>query len=115
MNTDDCLKDYIEKRLEELIKRLNPKIKKKCLFRIVDECITSSISPSVYKTTHASCYSNLKPPLITIYLGSLKLTYSNFIVNDLTKLLTHEIIHSFGIKDEKKVENKIKKMNFFKT
>ena len=97
------MKKAIKKELLRLIKKLNPEIQKRATFQF------GEYKSDGQKIILADLDDTTKPPVITLYLRSLE----KWLISDLAKVISHEIIHTFTEK-EKEAYQKQNKMDFWR-
>lgn len=112
LKKDKVLTKYIFKELTKLLQRIDPDIKKKVVIQILKGTMVSKGGKKTMITS-AQCKLDTDPPEIYIYLGSLELIFKGFIMDNLTEMIKHEIVHSFGVRDEENV-SRLLRMKFFK-
>lgn len=99
------LKKLLEKKFDSLFKRLKPPLREKAIF-----LLHNIESPK--KNVIAQTETFMKPPTIHIYLKTFEKVIETFIHENMRELITHELIHAIGIKEEG-LEDDEHNVNFF--
>jgi len=100
--------ENIEDLIEEQIDLLKPELKKKFVFRIIDE----------KSNNFAMTQSYYNPPMITFYSNNIKKMTDKPIKQSIRELITHELIHALQVSGigkhrENEAIDKFKQLNFF--
>lgn len=113
LSKEDVFKLIIIDILDRQINRLKPEIKKKIKIIIRPDEFMSNKKTGV--SINAECIWEVKPNIIIIYLPSLIGSFYSIMTDNVINLLRHELTHILlEEKDEKKVEQKLRKIDIFK-